>query len=180
VKSEYGVDIFDPSQCRVLGSNKYLMILTAKAVSQIKSSGLVKTITPEVDTSTAVYRPEFENYVWYNKWSTDNYGKIWIPKKGATLKLDANNYYIYERAIRVYENNDFFMKDGKFFLNGKEVQDYTFRMNYYWMMGDNRHQSQDSRFWGFVPEDHIVGKAWMIWFSWNGGPRWKRFFSFVR
>jgi len=179
-KSEYGVDIFDPSQCRVLGGNKYLMTLTAKAVDKMKTSGLVKSIMPEVDTSTAVYRPEFENYVWYNKWSTDNYGRIWIPKKGSTIVLDTNNYYIYERAIRVYEKNEFFMKDGKFYLNGKEVNDYTFKMNYYWMMGDNRHQSQDSRFWGFVPEDHIVGKAWMIWFSWDGGPRWKRFFSFVR
>jgi signal peptidase I len=65
-------------------------------------------------------------------------------------------------------------------LNGKEVKEYTFKMDYYWMMGDNRHQSQDSRFWGFVPEDRVVGKAWMIWFSWDGGPRWKRLFNIVK
>jgi signal peptidase I len=179
VQSEYGVDLFDPEQSRVLGNNKYLMTLTARSVEKMVQSGIFKSIIPFLDTST-VYRPVFENYVWYNQWSTDNYGSIWIPKKGATLVLDSNNYYIYERPIRVYEKNDFFMKDGKFWLNGKEVKDYMFKMNYYWMMGDNRHQSQDSRFWGFVPEDRIVGKAWMIWFSWDGGPRWKRFFKIVR
>ena len=71
-------------------------------------------------------------------------------------------------------------ENGKYILNGKEVTSYTFKMDYYWMMGDNRHGSQDSRFWGFVPEDHIVGKAWLIWFSWDNGPRWKRLFSTVK
>ena len=179
-KNEFDVDLFDP-QNQFLGTNRYRMQLTAKSVEKLKKSGLLKSITPYlIDTSKAFYNPQFENYVWYNKWTTDNYGKIWIPKKGATLVLDSNNYYIYERAIRVYEKNDFFMKDGKYFLNGKEVKEYLFKLNYYWMMGDNRHQSQDSRFWGFVPEDRIVGKAWMIWFSWDGGPRWKRFFRIVR
>jgi len=179
-KSEFGVDLFNPQETDIIGNNRYRMTLTTKAVDKMKQSGLLKSISMFVDTSTARYRPEFENYVWYNKWSTDNYGKIWIPKKGATLPLDAGNYYIYERAIRVYEHNDFYTRDGKFFLNGKEVSSYTFKMDYYWMMGDNRHQSQDSRFWGFVPEDRVVGKAWMIWFSWDGGPRWKRFFKIVR
>jgi len=180
MKSEYDIDIYDQQQSVTLGNNIYHMVLTARAADKMKKSGLVKRITPLLDTSTAVYNPFFENYVWYNKWSTDNYGKIWIPKKGATLHLTPDNYYIYERPIRVYEKNDFGMRDGKFYLNGKEVTDYTFKMDYYWMMGDNRHQSQDSRFWGFVPEDRIVGKAWLIWFSWDGGPRWKRLFRIVR
>ncbi len=179
-KSEFDIDLFNPQETVIMGSNKYRMTLTAKAVEKMRSSGLIKNIVPYVDTSTAVFNHQFENYVWYNKWSTYNYGKICIPKKGATLTLDSNNYFIYERPIRVYEKNDFYMKDGKFFLNGQEVKTYTFKMNYYWMMGDNRHQSQDSRFWGFVPEDRVVGKAWMIWFSWDGGPRWKRFFKIVR
>jgi signal peptidase I len=72
------------------------------------------------------------------------------------------------------------MKDGKFWLNGQPVTQYTFRMNYYWMMGDNRHESQDSRFWGFVPEDHVVGEAWLIWMSWNHGVRWKRLFRKIK
>lgn len=180
MKSEYDVDIFNPREAMALGNNKYRMILTAKAVEKMKKNNLVKAITPLVDTNTSVYNAAFENYVWYNQWSTDNYGKIWIPKKGAKLVFNKDNYYIYERPIRVYEKNDFYMKDGKFFLNGKETTDYTFKMDYYWMMGDNRHQSQDSRFWGFVPEDRIVGKAWMIWFSWDGGPRWKRLFKIVK
>jgi signal peptidase I len=180
MKSEYDVDIFNPREALALGNNKYRMILTAKAVEKMKKNTLLKSVTPLVDTNTSVYNPAFENYVWYNRWSTDNYGKIWIPKKEARLVLTPENYYIYERPIRVYEKNDFYMKDGKFFLNGKEVSDYTFKMDYYWMMGDNRHQSQDSRFWGFVPEDRIVGKAWMIWFSWDGGPRWKRLFKIVK
>ncbi len=180
MKSEYDIDIFNPQESVGMGGNRYRMILTAKAVEKMKNSGLVKSITPMLDTSTAVFNPYFENYVWQNKWSTDNYGKIWIPAKGAKLVLTAENYPIYERPIRVYEKNDFSMKDGRFYLNGKEVTEYTFKMDYYWMMGDNRHQSQDSRFWGFVPEDRVVGKAWMIWFSWDEGPRWKRFFSIVR
>ncbi|MBC7874408.1 MAG: signal peptidase I [Ferruginibacter sp.] len=180
MKSEYDVDIFNPQESVAMGNNKYRMILTAKAVEKMKTSGLVKSITPVLDTSTAVYNPYFENYVWENKWTTDTYGKIWIPGKGTRLVLTQANYPIYERAIRVYEKNDFQMRDGKFYLNGKEVTEYTFKMDYYWMMGDHRHQSQDSRFWGFVPEDRIVGKAWMIWFSWDGGPRWKRFFRIVR
>lgn len=180
MKNEYDIDIFNPKEAVALGNNKYRMIMTAKAVEKMKKNGLIKTIMPLLDTNTSVYNPAFENYVWYNKWSTDNYGKIWIPQKGAKLVLTAENYYIYERPIRVYEKNDFYMRDGKFYLNGREVTDYTFKLNYYWMMGDNRHQSQDSRFWGFVPEDRIVGKAWMIWFSWDGGPRWKRFFKIVK
>ena len=179
-KSEFDVDIFNPQESVAMGSNKYRMILTAKAVNKMKTSGLIKTITPFLDTSTANYSPLFENYVWYNKWSTDSYGKIWIPKRGAKLVLTPENYLIYQRPISVYEKNDFYMKEGKFYLNGKEVTEYTFKMDYYWMMGDNRHQSQDSRFWGFVPEDRIVGKAWLIWFSWDGGPRWKRLFNIVK
>jgi signal peptidase I len=117
---------------------------------------------------------------YYYKWTIDNYGPIWIPKKGASIALNDSTYAAYERAIRVYEKNDFYKKDGKFFLNGKEVTEYTFKMDYYWMMGDNRHGSQDSRYWGFVPEDRIVGKAWIIWFSWENGPRWKRLFRTVK
>lgn len=180
MKSEYDVDIFDQQQAFSMGNNKYRMILTAQSAEKMRTSGLVKTIEPILDTSTAVYSSLFSNYVWEHKWSTDNYGKIWIPKKGATLTLTPENYSIYERTIRVYEKNNFEIRGNKFYIDGKEITSYTFKMDYYWMMGDNRHQSQDSRFWGFVPEDRIVGKAWMIWFSWDGGPRWNRFFRIVR
>ena len=96
-KSEFDVDIFNPQESVAMGSNKYRMILTAKAVNKMKTSGLIKSITPFLDTSTANYSPLFENYVWYNRWSTDSYGKIWIPKKGAELVLTPENYLIYQR-----------------------------------------------------------------------------------
>ena len=119
-------------------------------------------------------------------WSNDNYGPIWIPEKGATLDLTLDNLPIYERCIHAYEGNDLQVKDGKIYINGQETNQYTFQMDYYWMMGDNRHNSADSRFWGFVPEDHIVGKPIFIWLSldpdrgWlDGKIRWNRLFTCV-
>jgi signal peptidase I len=101
------------------------------------------------------------------KWNKDNYGPIMIPKKGTTINLSPENIAIYRRDIQVYEKNKFEVKEGKCFINDKEATQYTFKMNYYWLMGDNRHNSLDSRFWGFVPEDHVVGKASFVWLSYG-------------
>ena len=120
----------------------------------------------------------------HKSWTRDNYGPIWVPKKGTTLALNAYNFPIYERIIRVYENNKLDVKDGVYYLNGKPTKTYTFKMDYYWMMGDNRHNSADSRYWGFVPEDHVVGRPVMVWLSldkdkgwFSGKIRWSRFFK---
>ncbi len=114
------------------------------------------------------------------KWSADNYGPIMIPKKGMSIPLTPDNLIRYQRCIQVYEGNKFENRNGQIFINDKPATSYTFKMDYYWMMGDNRHNSLDSRYWGFVPEDHVVGKASLIWFSWEGGPRWNRIFKSIR
>ena len=114
-------------------------------------------------------------------WTRPNMGKIWIPKKGSTLKLTLRNLPIYERAIRTYEGNDLQVRDGKIYINGKETDKYTFKMDYYWMQGDNRDRSADSRYWGFEPQDHIVGSPMFILASFDeekglfdGKIRWDR------
>ena len=122
-------------------------------------------------------------------WTTSNYGGetgIWIPKKGESIQLTLENLPIYERCITAYEGNSLEIKDGKIYINGQATDNYTFQLDYYWMMGDNRDNSADSRFWGFVPEDHIVGKPLFVWLSLNpdyslfdGKIRWNRFFKWV-
>jgi signal peptidase I len=114
------------------------------------------------------------------KWNRDNYGPITIPKKGSSVALNSQNIALYRRVIANYEGNKLEEKNGQIIINGQPATSYTFKMDYYWMMGDNRHNSADSRFWGFVPEDHIVGRAWFVWLSYGeNGIRWKRIFRGV-
>ena len=114
-------------------------------------------------------------------WTQDNFGPLWVPQKGATVELTTKNLPLYERIIDQYEGHDLRVEGDKIFVDGKEAQSYTFAMDYYFMMGDNRHNSADSRFWGFVPEDHIVGRAEFIAFSkGEDGVRWSRLFNKIR
>jgi len=159
------------------GTGSYTINMTAAEKEKVSKLPNVKSIVSIPDS------PDPQLFPYYNtdhQWTVDNYGPVWIPKKGATISLTPDNVIRYQRSISVYEGNKFEEREGKYFINGKEATTYTFKMNYYWMMGDNRHNSLDSRFWGVVPEDHIVGKATLIWFSWDKGPRWNRMFRTIK
>ena len=154
------------------------MPLTKRALNIfLQRKDLVESVKPVTDAEEVDVYPLNGNM----HWTRDNYGPIWIPQKGKSIRLTLDNIAVYERPIRVYEGNDLEIRDGRIFINGKETTEYTFRMDYYWMMGDNRHNSADSRYWGFVPEDHIVGKPIFIWWSKDPdrGVRWSRLFRFV-
>ena len=175
---ELGISFED---LRSLHDNGY-MPLTQYAVATLNTrKDLVKSIRLNTDSSPDGIYPHDGN----KHWTRDNYGPVWIPKKGETVRLTLDNITIYDRPIRVYEGNDLQVKNGAIYINGTLTDKYTFKMDYYWMMGDNRHNSADSRYWGFVPEDHIVGKPIFIWWSSNpdrkglSAIRWQRLFRFV-
>ena len=161
----------------------YHFPLTKEMVDKLSRSAMVKKVQVEPSAMGGDVFP----YGGGHGWDRDNYGPIYIPRKGSKLKLNKWNFPIYERIIRVYEKNTLVKKDGKFYINGKETDEYTFKMDYYWMMGDNRHKSADSRFWGFVPEDHVVGRPVAVWLSldkdkgwFEGKIRFNRFFKDAR
>ena len=173
------------SQEDLISLNQFgYMPLTKHAAEVLKSrKDLVSSIKLNTEQVVGDLYPLNARY----GWTRDNYGPIWIPKKGESVKLTLKNLPIYERPIKVYEGNDLQVNDkGQILINGKVATSYTFKMDYYWMQGDNRHNSADSRYWGFVPEDHIVGKPIFIWWSSDpdrngfGGIRWNRLFTFVK
>lgn len=164
--------------------NNYLLTLTDSVSSSISKSKNVVEIKRKIE------KEDLYDYIFGNNnkrtWSSDNYGPIIVPKKDQIFKISINNIDLFEDIISIYEKNDLKVIDSLIFINGMPASEYKFKQNYYWMMGDNRHNSADSRFWGFVPENHIVGKALFIWMSWDKNAkgfnkiRWKRLFRSVK
>jgi signal peptidase I len=166
-----------------LGEGNYLMPLTEANVERIRSFGNVtqveryQSFAPE-----PVIFPHDGRY----PWTQENFGPLWIPQKGATVDLTLETLPLYDRVIRIYEGHELAVRDGTIYIDGSPATSYTFAMDYYWMMGDNRNGSLDARYFGFVPEDHVVGKASFVWLSLDpekkfpGNIRWSRMFRKIR
>ncbi|MEO6979882.1 MAG: signal peptidase I [Mucilaginibacter sp.] len=163
----------------------YEMLMTREAAKKLEKHPGINNVI-EYYQSVSGYSPGIFPHDQHFNWTLDNLGPIIIPKKGWTVKLDELTIPMYKRAIGVYENNKIKIAGNAIFINCKKAEEYTFKQDYFWMMGDNRHNSEDSRFWGFVPEDHIVGKALFIWMSTDENEsflhqtRWERIFKWIR
>ena len=166
---------------------KVNLFLTEKEAETIRTSNVVDSIKRNYKTTKSYNTDFFLNDIKFN-WNEDNFGPIIIPSKNQTIKLNKSNLSVYKKAIRDYEKNSLSIDSNEnIIINGEIKSEYTFKQGYYWMMGDNRYKSEDSRSWGFVPEDHIVGKPVFIWFSIDGindgfknwKIRWNRVFTTV-
>ncbi|MCK5677300.1 MAG: signal peptidase I, partial [Flavobacteriaceae bacterium] len=166
-----------------LQDGNYILNLASDDAKLLKNNPTVKSLTRKFSPK-GEKENVFPNVKSLN-WNKDNFGPIYIPKKGKTVDLNKESLPFYKQIIVEYEKNSLQVNGDEILINGKSVTDYTFQQDYYWMMGDNRHNSEDSRYWGFVPFDHVVGKPVFIWMSWNTDGkglskiRWERLFTTV-
>lgn len=169
----------------ITSSSMYELPLTTENVQNLKDFAAVSSVSKyennNINMANISIFPFDSNY----PWTEDNFGPLYVPEKGVTVDITIDNLPLYRRIIETYEGNELKVEGGDIYINGEKATSYTFKMDYYFMMGDNRHNSADSRYWGFVPEDHVVGKAVFIWLSLDkdksflGKIRWNRMFSLI-
>ena len=170
-----------------ISSNHYIFPLSEDKKEKLETFTNVQSIQVRNREKGQTYFPIFPHDTKNFRWNEDNFGPLVIPQKGKTITISTENIALYKKIISKYENNSLEIKGNEIRINGEVAESYTFKMSYYWMMGDNRHNSADSRYWGFVPEDHIVGKASFVWLSlekdkslFDGKIRWNKLFRIIK
>ncbi|OYT16217.1 MAG: signal peptidase I [Bacteroidetes bacterium 4572_77] len=180
------VDKLNITEGGKINNSHFVIPLSEDKKKKMEAYSNVKSIKARIQAKGEIYSPIFPHDTANYQWNQDNFGPLTIPQKGTTVAINMENISLYKKLISKYENNDLQIKNNKIYINGEVSTNYTFKQNYYWMMGDNRHNSADSRYWGFVPEDHIVGKAVFVWLSLDpnkgltdGKIRWDKVFRSI-
>ena len=181
------IDKLDITEGGKMSNNHFVLPLSADKKKIMESYTNVTKITPRVQAKGEIYSPIFPHDTENFTWNQDNFGPLTIPQKDVTIDINTSNIALYKKLITKYEFNDLEIKDSLIIINGEAVSQYTFKQDYFWLMGDNRHNSADSRYWGFVPEDHVVGKAVFVWLSLDpnkgladGKIRWNKIFRTIK